>query len=66
MKRFHPEEVPKEKCAKDMRLYKSFELLGLHKLHLPLKDYMEEYFWLRLRGHFSAGFFPGVFFSQAK
>ena len=48
MKRFLPEQVPKEKSAKDISLYESFdflkELSGLQKLHLPLKDYMDGYF----------------------
>ena len=47
-----PEEPPKEKSAKDMSLCESFdflkELSGLQKLHLPLKDYMDGYFWLSL------------------
>ena len=70
MKNFLPEEAPKEKSAKDMSLYESFdflkELSGLQKLHLPLKGYMDGYFWLSLGEHFFAGFFSGVFFSQAK
>ena len=65
MKNFLPEEAPKEKSAKDMSLYESFdflkELSGLQKLHLPLKDYMDRYFWLSLGNIFFAGFF-----SQAK
>ena len=48
LKSFLLEEAPKEKSAKDMGLYKSFdflkELSGLQKLHLPLKDYVDEYF----------------------
>ena len=48
LKHFLPEEAPKEKSAKDMSLYESFnflkELSGLPKLHLPLKDYMDRYF----------------------
>ena len=70
LKNFLPEEAPKEKSAKDMSLYESFdflkELSGFQKLHLPLKDYMDGYYWLSLVEHFFAGSLPGVFFSQAK
>ena len=52
LKSFLLEEAPKEKSAKDMSLNESFnflkELSGLQKLHLPLKDYMDGYFWLSL------------------
>ena len=48
LKSFLLEEAPKEKSAKDMGLYKSFdflkELSGLQKLHLPLEDYMDGHF----------------------
>ena len=63
MKNFLPEEAPKEKSAKDMSLYESFdflkELSGLQKLHLPLKDYMDGYFWLSLGNIFLRAFFSG-------
>ena len=61
MKHFLPEEAPKEKSAKGMSLYKSFdflkELSGLKKLHLPWKDSMDGYFWLSLRNIFLRAFF---------
>ena len=74
-----PKKAPKEKSPKDMSLSFDFsELLGLQKLHFPLKPYMEECFWLSLAEDFFilfiylfiylflfilADFFPKVFFS---
>ena len=70
LKKFLPEEAAKEKPAKDMSLSESFdfltELSELQKLYLPLKVYMDVYFWLSLEEYFFVVFFSGVFFSQAK
>ena len=70
LKKFLPEEAAKEKSAEDMSLSESFdfltELSELQKLHLPLKVYMDGYFWLSLEEYFFVVFFSGVFFSQAK
>ena len=61
MKNFLPEEAPKEKSAKDMSLYESFdflkELSGLQKLHLLLKNKMDGYFWLSLGNIYLRAFF---------
>ena len=42
------------------------DLLGLEKLHLPLKDYMDGYFWLSLREHIFAGFLTAVILRPMK
>ena len=64
LKIYLPEKAPKEKFPKEISSHESFnfsELLGLQKLHFPLKDYTDGYFWLSLEGHFLRGFFPHFF-----
>ena len=61
LKIYLPEKAPKEKFPKEISSHESFnfsELLGLQKLHFPLKDYTDGYFWLSLEGHFCRAFSP--------
>ena len=65
-KNYLPEEALKEKLYKDKSLYQSLiflkELLRLQKLHFPLKDCMDGYFWLS----FLQAFFPVSFFLRLR
>ena len=65
-KNYLPEEGLKEKLYKDKSLYQSLiflkELLRLQKLHFPLKDCMDGYFWLSLDKVFCRLFSRCLFF----
>ena len=65
LKYFLPEESPKNKSAKDMSLYESFDFLK-ELSRLQKIDYKDGYFWLSLEEHFFCGLFPAVFFLRPR